>query len=145
VVSVAEKAHLMRQVRAEKVNESEPPMRCRNSIDDIETRVPLLLWDKSRGNLLTALAVSGIEVARVRFMRQRGTWERLALTSDADGWRSRGRTASSGNCERESTCAGQAGGPPRSSGDVPVMGAERRGRIVPRVFAGQPGCLGGAG
>src|SRR5215218_68914 len=117
----------MRQVRTEKVNESEPPMRCRNSIDDIETRVPLLLWDKSGRNLLTALAVSGIEVARARFRRQRGTWERLA------------------NCERESTCAGQAGGPPRSSGDVPVMGTERRGRIVPRVFAGQPGCLGGAG
>jgi len=135
----------MRQVRAEKVNVSEPPMRCRNSIDDFKTRVPLLPWDKPGGNLSTALAGSGIEVARARFRRQRGTWERLALTSTVDGWRLRGRTASSGNCERESTCAGQAGGPPRSSGDAPVMGAERRGRIVSGVVAGQPGCLGGAG
>ena len=80
MVSVAEKAYLIRQVRAEKVNVSEPPMRCRNSIDDFKTRVPLLPWDKPGGNLSTALAGSGIEVARARFRRQRGTWERLALT-----------------------------------------------------------------
>ena len=80
MVSVAEKAYLMRQVWAEKVNVSEPSMRCRNSIDDFKTRVPLLLWEKPGGNLSTVLAGSGIEMARARFRRQRGTWERLALT-----------------------------------------------------------------
>jgi hypothetical protein len=145
VVSVAEKAHLMRQVGTEKVNESEPSMRCRNSIDDIRTRVPLLPWDEPGGNLSTALAVSGIETARTQFRHQCGTWERLALTSNAAMWDSNGRTTSSGNCKWESTCAGQAGGPSRSSGETPVMGVERRGRIVQgcwpvnRVFREEPG------
>ena len=33
-------------------------------------------------------------------------------------------------CEGESTGARQGGGPPRSSGEGPVMGLERRGRVV---------------
>jgi hypothetical protein len=49
VVSDAEKAHMMRQVGAEKANESEPLMTCRNSMDDIKTRVLLLPWDKPGG------------------------------------------------------------------------------------------------
>ena len=35
-----------------------------------------------------------------------------------------------GNCEGSSTDAGLAGGPDRSSGEAPVMGAERRGRVI---------------
>src|SRR3954451_23870868 len=41
-----------------------------------------------------------------------------------------GRTSSGGNREGESTDAGQGGGPSRSSGEGPVMGLERRGRVV---------------
>src|SRR5690348_16845018 len=40
----------------------------------------------------------------------------------------RGRTASGGHCERQSTEAGHRGGTARSSGEGPVMGPERRGR-----------------
>src|SRR5216683_8327451 len=47
----------------------------------------------------------------------------------------RGRTASGGHCERQSTEAGHRGGTARSSGEGPVMGLERRGR----ADQGQPG------
>ena len=40
----------------------------------------------------------------------------------------RGRTASGGHRERQSTDAGHRGGPVRSSDEGPVMGLERRGR-----------------
>src|SRR4249920_2092290 len=40
----------------------------------------------------------------------------------------RGRTASGGHRERQSTEAGHRGGTARSSGEGPVMGLERRGR-----------------
>src|SRR2546429_1525701 len=40
----------------------------------------------------------------------------------------RGRTASGGHRERQSTEAGHGGGTARSSGEGPVMGLERRGR-----------------
>jgi hypothetical protein len=86
VVSDAEKAHEMRQVRAEKANVSEPLMTCRKRRDDIKTRVPLLPWDKPGGDLLTALAVSGTEVARARFRLQHETWETLAPIPAAKCW-----------------------------------------------------------
>ena len=34
-----------------------------------------------------------------------------------------------------STVAARAGGPARSSGEAPVMGAERRGRLIRTLFA----------
>lgn len=57
---------------------SEPPTRCRKSIGDIKTGARLQSRDEPRGYLLTALVVSGIEVARARFRPWCGTWERLA-------------------------------------------------------------------
>jgi len=110
----------------------------------IKTRVPLLLWEKPGGYLFTVLAVSGIEMARARFRLQLGTLERLAPTPAACGW-SGGEIPSGGIREGQSTCAEQAGGPPRSSDDAPVMGAERRGRIVWSLLFGQPIRSGGAG
>ena len=41
-------------------------------------------------------------------------------------------------CEGASTDAGHRGGPSRSSGEGPVMGLERRGRVVRAELAGQP-------
>jgi hypothetical protein len=73
-------------VRAEKANVSEPLMTCRNSIDDIETRVLLLPWDEPGGCLLIGLVVSGTEVARARFRLQRETWETLAPIRPAGCW-----------------------------------------------------------
>lgn len=46
-------------------------------------------------------------------------------------------------CEGLSTEAWQGGGPPCSSGEVPVTGAERRGRVVLVRWDGQPECPGG--
>jgi hypothetical protein len=67
VVSVTEKAYVIRQVRTEKANVSEPLLRCRKRSDDIRTGVRSLPWDQSGGYLFTALVVSGMEVARARF------------------------------------------------------------------------------
>ena len=58
MVSVTEKAHKMRQVGTEKANVSEPLMKCRKRIDDIETGVQLLPREEPGGYLFTALAVA---------------------------------------------------------------------------------------
>jgi len=55
VVSVTEKAHEMRQVGTEKANVSEPLLKCRKRIDDIETGVQLFSRDEPGGYLFTAL------------------------------------------------------------------------------------------
>ena len=89
MVSVTEKAHEMRQVGTEKANESEPLMKCRKRIDGIETGVQLLPRDDSGGYLSTALAVPGTKVARARFRRRCGTWERLAPMMSTACWSGR--------------------------------------------------------
>jgi hypothetical protein len=50
-------------VSIKETNESEPPMKCRNSIGEIKTEGFCHFRDKSGGNLLTARMVSGIEAA----------------------------------------------------------------------------------
>ena len=56
-----------------------------------------------------------------------------------------GSPPSSGNCEGPSTDAGHRGGPTRSSDEGPVMGLERRGRVVPVSLAVNRLRAGGAG
>jgi hypothetical protein len=51
--------------------------------------------------------------------------ERENLTGDG-----KGKGASGSNREAESTDASERGGPPRSSEEGPVMGLERRGRVI---------------
>src|SRR5208282_5036407 len=63
--------------------------------------------------------------------------ERENLAGDA-----KGKGASGSNREAESTDAPERGGPPRSSDEGPVMGLERRGRVI-GVGLGQP-ATGGA-
>lgn len=89
MVSVAEKAHGMRQMRIEKANVSEPLLKCRKRSGDIETGVQLLPWDESGGCLSIGQMVSGIKVARARFRLQCETWERLALILLAGCWTGR--------------------------------------------------------
>ncbi len=49
------------------------------------------------------------------------------------------------NRKELSTVAGRAGGPVRSSEEAPVMGVERRDRIIRGLFASSTGpCSGGA-
>jgi hypothetical protein len=86
---VTEKAYLIRQVRTGKANVSEPLLKCRKRSDDIETRVQLLPWDESGGCLFIGQVVSGMKVARARFRRQCGTWERLALILLVGCWTGR--------------------------------------------------------
>jgi len=126
VVSVTEKAHKMCQVGTEKANVSEPLMRCRKRIDDIETGAQLLPWDEPGGYLSTALVVSGIKVARARSRRRCGTWERLAPILLTGCW------------------AGRQEGEPQAAetvrGRVPMRG-RRADRLV---VAMKPGNAGGA-
>ena len=90
MVSVTEKAHVMRQVRTGKANVSEPLLTCRKRSGDTKTGVQLLPRDKSGGCLLIGQMVSGMKVARARVRRQCGTRERLApmpLAGCWTGWR----------------------------------------------------------
>jgi hypothetical protein len=50
-------------VRIKEMSNREPSMRCRNIRNDVKTGVLRQLQDKLRGNLFTAWAASGIEMA----------------------------------------------------------------------------------
>jgi hypothetical protein len=123
---VTEKAHKMRQVRTEKANVSEPLLKCRKRSDDIKTGVQLLPWDEPGGCLFIGLVVSGMKVARVRFRRWCGTWERLAPILLAGCW--------TGRREGESQAAETV------RGRVPMRG-RRADRLVVVM---KPGNAGGA-
>jgi hypothetical protein len=56
--------------------------------------------------------------------------EREKARVDTAAVAARGSAPSSRNCEALSTEARRAGGPVRSSGEAPVMGAERRDRTI---------------
>jgi hypothetical protein len=126
VVSVAEKAHSMRQVWTEKANASEPLMKRRKRSDVIETGVQLLLRDEPGRSLLTGQVVTGVEVARARFRHQQGTWERLAPMGPVGCW------------------TGRRKGAPQAAETV-RGGVPMRGRRADRlVVATKPGNAGGA-
>src|SRR5919206_4251315 len=55
-------------------------MTCRKPMDDIETEVCSMPREQPGGNLLTAQAVSGRQVARAWLGLWCGTWEPVALT-----------------------------------------------------------------
>ena len=119
---------------------------------DAETGDALESRDESGGSLLTAQMASGVEVARAWLRLLHGTWEPVAPTGRSGQWRcsglrpvAHGRSPSSGNCEGLSTGAGHRGGPSRSSAEGPVMGPERRGRVVRAGSAVNRLRVGGAG
>jgi hypothetical protein len=121
-------------------------------MDGIETGVELLPWDEPGGCLLTGQVVSGVKVARAWSGLSCGTREPVAPRPRAASGASSGlrllveaRTPSSGNCEGESSDAGRRGGPSRSSDEGPVMGLERRGRVVLVSLAVNHLRVGGAG
>ena len=65
VVSVVGKGTIrLCQVRFRETSESEPLMRCRKQIGDVETGGLSLSRDESRGNLFTVWSASGMQVAR---------------------------------------------------------------------------------
>ena len=96
-------------------------------------------WDKPGGDLLTAPAASGVKRARARFRLLHGTGEPVVLESPWRNARGGGSPSSGRNRERQSTGPGHGGGLPRSSDEVAVMAAERRGQAIRRSVASQPG------
>ena len=65
MVSVKEKAGQRPcQVMIREASASKLPLRCRNEKDDVRTGVLTISQDKSKRNLFTVWAASGIKVAR---------------------------------------------------------------------------------
>ena len=127
-------------------------MTCRKSIDGIETGAGKMSREESGGCLLIGQAVSGMKVARARFGLWCGTWEPVAPRPRATsgvccGLRSfRGREIPEQQELRGAEYrVGHRGGPSRSSGEGPVMGPERRGRVVLACLAANRLGVGGAG
>ena len=121
VVSAAEKAHCMRQVRAEKANESEPPMKCRKELGRGQNRGKPLTSGKAWGRPAYCpggVRHSGGANSVQALVRNVGT-----CRPDTEVGRGcPGRTLE-GEPRRlkpkgESTDAGHGGRPPRSSGEA---------------------------
>lgn len=88
-------------------------------------------WEEPGGHLFTAPVASGVKRARARSRLLHGTGEPVVLESlPRDGWGG-GSSPSGRNREELSTGPGHRGGPSRSSDEGPVMGVERRGRVIP--------------
>ena|SRR2546422_1350964 len=123
-----------------KANASEPLMTCRKPINDIKTEVCSMPREQPGGNLCTAQAVSGIQVARAWLGLWCGTWEPVALT----------KMAGLGVPAQLSGMIG-LGLPARSSKGDPQTAETARGRVPMQgtgadrlVVAMKPGNAGGA-
>src|SRR5437763_1909759 len=85
--------------------------------------------------------VPGVKAARARSAAS--TWKvgrRMSILPHLHACGSvRGSAPSGGNREALSTDAACAGGPARSSAEPPVMGGERRGRVIYGLFARETG------
>jgi hypothetical protein len=153
VLSVAEKARFERvRCGSRRRAEAIPPMKCRKRIDGIKTGVESLPRDQPGGSLLTGQVVSGMNggASVVRAL----VWNSGTCRPDgtAGQWSGPGLrlVVWSENpkqliCEGESSDAGHRGGPTRISDEGPVMGLERRGRVVLAGFQANRLRAGGAG
>jgi len=121
-----------------KASATEPSLTCRNTLGDIRTGNHRWSRDELGGNLFTGPAVSGMKRARARSRLLHGTGEPVVPGVPLLVGGAVGRTPSGGNREGLSTDPGHRGGPSRSSAEAAVMAAERRGRIIRVLFAGQP-------
>jgi hypothetical protein len=118
-----------------KASESEPLRTCRNAPDDIKTRATSWAWDEPGGDLSTAQAVSGMEVARARVRLLCGTWEPV-VSREIGSWSDDlrplilGKAPNGRNRKESHPYARHRGGPPGSSDEGPVIGLERSGRAI---------------
>jgi hypothetical protein len=138
---------MMRQVRAEKANASEPLLKCRKRAVGIGTGVGSLPRDESGGCLRSwpgGVRHEGGASSVQAPVRNVGTPRRDAADGRVEAGRCKGGPPGSWNCEGQSTGARQGGGSPRGSGEASVMGVERRGRVVLVLFGGRPEFPGGA-
>jgi hypothetical protein len=111
-------------------------------VDDIGTGAVKWRRDEPGGCPSIGQVVSGMEAARVRCAAStRNVGRRLSmLLSGAKGCEiARGSASRDGNRGSLSTDATRAGGPARSSGEAPVTGVERRGRLIKICLREQPG------
>lgn len=99
---------------------------------DIKTRALTLFWDESEGNLFTALAVSGMKMARAWPGLCNGTGELLDTMWVSVDWdrNPAGDRQVAHPRVVEYRVRVKGGGTSRSSGEGFVMGLERRGRAV---------------
>jgi hypothetical protein len=106
---------------------------------DIETGASSEPRDELGGSPLTGQVVSGMEATRAWSAAFAWNVGRHVPKPASAGelLAARGSVSSSRNCKGLSTVAGHVGGPARSSGEAPVTGAERRGRII-RGLVGRP-------
>ena len=135
VVSVEEKAHVMRQVGIGKASESEPLLTCREVGMTSEPGRPTGVRDEPGGCPSIGQAVSGMKAARARSAasaRNLGRQASLQLGPATARWTglARGSAPGGGNREALSTVARPAGGPARSSDEAAVIAVERRGRLI---------------
>jgi hypothetical protein len=151
VVSVEEKAHVMRQVGIGKASVSEPLMTCREVEVTSKPGRSVVVRDEPGGCPFIGQVVSGMKAARARSAASAWNWGRQAPTPRdravaRRGGQARGSASGGGNRQALSTVAAAAGGPARSSGEAPVIGVERRSRLIRGEFtwATGPG-LGGLG
>jgi hypothetical protein len=113
-------------------------------VDDIETGAVKGVRDEPGGCPSIGQVVSGEEAARVRSAASaRNVGRRTPIPLPRGRARpgvARGSAPGGRNREALSTVAASAGGPARSSGEAPVIGVERRGRLIRRfVSHEQPG------
>ena len=113
----------MRQVRMRKTSASEPLLKHRKNVSRHQNRsiplVPGSAWRKP------TYWPCGVRCAGGVTLIQALVWKRENLSGDV-----KGKGASGDNREAESTDAPERGGLPRSSDEGPVMGLERRGRVI---------------
>ena|ERR1700683_3205437 len=110
--------------------------------DDIETGASFGFRDESGGCPLTGQVVSGMEATRAwsaAFAWNVGRHVPIPRLAGLGGLVARGSVPSGRNREGLSTVAGRAGGPARSSDEAPVMGAERRSRVIRGLFVWSTG------
>ena len=89
VVSVEEKAHVMRQVGIGKASESEPLLTCREVEATSKPGRSAVVWDEPGGCPLIGQVASGMKAARARSAASAGNLGRQASTlpdRTAGGW-----------------------------------------------------------
>jgi hypothetical protein len=139
VVSDEEKAHGMRQVGIGKTSASDPLVKRRKNKDDIETGEYQGFRDEPGGRPYCwpggVRRRGGVSpVCGICMERGKASGE-SPLPRVPGAWWGLGEAVGEGVHRRRkpevlSTVATLAGGPARSSGEAPVMGVERRGRLI---------------
>ena len=154
VLSVAEKARVERvRCGSRRRAKAIPPLMCRKRIGDIQNRgrvvAPGLAWREPADwpggcpAWMVARAWSGLSCGTREPVAPMGRPASGAVV--ACGWFVWSENPKQLICEGESSDAGHRGGPDRSSDEGPVMGLERRGRVVLAGFQANRLRVGGVG